>query len=91
MMSKLLMWMTIPLSIAVANSSSRLTDAQIEKVLITINDGEISEGKLEQALDTIEKELIPNSKNGELTTFLQKTRTAVAEHLDQAKEVQGKL
>lgn len=42
----------------------------------------------QQVLDAIDKDLIPNAKNEELKTLLEKTRPAIAAHLEHAKKVQ---
>jgi putative membrane protein len=45
----------------------------------------------QQVLDTLDNKLIPNAKNGDLKAFLQKIRDKVADHLKQAKDIQGSL
>lgn len=42
-------------------------------------------------LDTIDQTLIPNTKNAELKTLIEKVRPAIAAHLEHAKAVQSKL
>ncbi|OQW50391.1 MAG: hypothetical protein A4S09_00950 [Proteobacteria bacterium SG_bin7] len=42
----------------------------------------------QQVLDAIDKALIPNAKNAELKALLEKTRPAIAAHLEHAKKVQ---
>jgi putative membrane protein len=42
-------------------------------------------------LDAIDKTLIPNAKNAELKTLLEKTRPTVAEHLEHAKHMQASM
>src|SRR6476619_5911718 len=42
-------------------------------------------------LDAIDQTLIPNAKNAELKTLIEKTRPVVAAHLEHAKMMQGKL
>jgi putative membrane protein len=42
-------------------------------------------------LDTIDKSLLPNAKNEELKALLNKTRPAVAAHLEHAKQLQASL
>lgn len=45
----------------------------------------------QDALNMIDKKLVPNVKNPELKEHLLSTRTAVAAHLDHAKELQSKF
>jgi len=45
----------------------------------------------EQVLDAIDKTLIPNASNAELKALLEKTRPAVAAHLEHAKMIQKSL
>ena len=45
----------------------------------------------QQVLDAIDKTLIPGAKNGELKTLLEKTRPAIAAHLEHAKGLQSTL
>jgi putative membrane protein len=45
----------------------------------------------EQVLDALDKTLIPNAKNAELKSLLEKTRPAFVAHLDHAKQIQAKL
>jgi putative membrane protein len=45
----------------------------------------------QQVLDAIDKTLIPNAKNAELKTLLEKVRPAIAAHLEHAKHVQASL
>ena len=42
-------------------------------------------------LDAMDKTLIPNAKNAELKTLIEKTRPVVAAHLEHAKHMQGTL
>ena len=42
-------------------------------------------------LDAIDKTLIPNAKNAELRSLIEKTRPVVAAHLEHAKHMQGTL
>ena len=42
-------------------------------------------------LDAVDKTLIPNAKNAELKSLLEKTRPAFVAHLDHAKQIQAKL
>lgn len=42
-------------------------------------------------LDTIDKTLIPNAKNAELKSLIEKVRPAIAAHLEHAKQIQAKL
>ena len=42
-------------------------------------------------LDAIDKTLIPNAKNAELKTLIEKTRPVIDAHLQHAKMMQGKL
>lgn len=42
-------------------------------------------------LDAIDKTLIPNAQNAELKDLLTKTRPVIADHLEHAKMIQGKL
>jgi len=42
-------------------------------------------------LDTIDQSLLPNAKNEELKALLNKTRPAIAAHLDHAKQLQAAL
>jgi putative membrane protein len=45
----------------------------------------------QNALDAIDKTLIPNAQNAELKSLLEKTRPAVAAHLARAKDIQTTL
>jgi putative membrane protein len=45
----------------------------------------------QNALDAIDKTLIPNAQNAELKSLLEKTRPAVAAHLARAKDIQTSL
>src|SRR5262249_4716975 len=45
----------------------------------------------EDALDLIDKQLIPSAQNPELKAELQKARAMVQRHLDQAKQIQASL
>ncbi len=45
----------------------------------------------QQVLDAIDTALIPNAKNEELKTLLEKTRPAIAAHLEHAKKMQVAL
>jgi putative membrane protein len=45
----------------------------------------------EQVLNAVDKVLIPNAKNAELKSLLEKTRPAFVAHLDHAKQLQAKL
>jgi putative membrane protein len=45
----------------------------------------------EQVLNAVDKTLIPNAKNAELKSLLEKTRPAFVAHLDHAKQIQAKL
>ena len=45
----------------------------------------------QQVLDAIDKTLIPGVKNAELKTLLEKTRPAIAAHLEHAKQLQATL
>ena len=45
----------------------------------------------EQVLDTIDKTLIPNTKNAELKSLLESVRPVIASHLDHAKRLQSSL
>ena len=45
----------------------------------------------ESVLDTIDKMLIPNSKNEELKALIEKVRPAIAAHLDHAKTIQTNM
>jgi putative membrane protein len=45
----------------------------------------------QKALDLIDSNLLPNVKNADLRAHLEKTREAVATHLDHAKVLQQKL
>ena len=45
----------------------------------------------QQVLDAVDKTLIPNAKNAELKSLLEKTRPAFVAHLDHAKQIQAKL
>lgn len=42
-------------------------------------------------LDAIDKTLLPNAQNAELKDLLTKTRPVIADHLEHAKMIQGKL
>lgn len=42
-------------------------------------------------LDLLDSALIPNTRNADLRTHLQNTRAHIAEHLERAKALQGKL
>lgn len=44
-----------------------------------------------KVLNTIEKQLIPNTKNAELKNMLTQTRTAVAKHLKMAEDIVAKM
>ncbi len=44
-----------------------------------------------QVLEAIDTALIPNAKNAELKALLEKTRPAIAAHLEHAKKVQSAL
>ena len=45
----------------------------------------------QRTLDLLDGALIPNAKNADLRAHLENTRTHVAEHLERAKALQGKL
>ena len=45
----------------------------------------------QNVLDALDKTLIPNAKNAELKSLLEKTRPAVAAHLARAKDIQTSL
>ncbi|RZA06379.1 MAG: DUF4142 domain-containing protein [Proteobacteria bacterium] len=45
----------------------------------------------EKALNSFDKDLIPSATNPDLKAHLTKTRAAVAEHLEHAKGLQGKM
>jgi putative membrane protein len=45
----------------------------------------------QNALDALDKTLIPSAQNAELKALLEKTRPVVAAHLDRAKKVQSEL
>ncbi len=45
----------------------------------------------QQVLDAIDKTLIPNAKNADLKALLEKTRPAIAAHLEHAKQLQASL
>jgi putative membrane protein len=45
----------------------------------------------EQVIDALDKTLIPNAKNAELKSLLEKSRPAFVAHLDHAKQLQAKL
>ena len=45
----------------------------------------------QQVLDAVDKVLIPNAKNAELKSLIEKVRPAFVAHLDHAKMIQGKL
>jgi len=45
----------------------------------------------QSVLDTIDKTLIPNSKNDQLKALLVKVRPAIEAHLEHAKMLQGKM
>jgi putative membrane protein len=45
----------------------------------------------QKALDIINQDLLPNAKNSDLRTHLEKTKEAVMTHLDHAKALQQKL
>jgi putative membrane protein len=45
----------------------------------------------QQVLDAIDKTLIPNAKNAELKTLIEKVRPAIDGHLQHAKHMQAKL
>jgi len=45
----------------------------------------------QQVLDAIDKVLIPNAKNAELKSLIEKVRPAIQGHLDHAKHVQADL
>jgi putative membrane protein len=42
-------------------------------------------------IDALDKTLVPNAKNGELKSLLEKSRPAFVAHLDHAKQIQAKL
>ena len=42
-------------------------------------------------LDTIDKALVPNAKNAELKSTIEKVRPTIAAHLEHAKSIQGKM
>jgi putative membrane protein len=45
----------------------------------------------QQVLDALDKTLIPNAKNAELKSLLQKSRPAFVAHLEHAKQIQASL
>ena len=45
----------------------------------------------QQVLDAVDKVLIPNAKNAELKSLLEKTRPAFVAHLEKAKSIQASL
>ncbi len=45
----------------------------------------------QQVLDAIDKTLIPNAKNADLKTLLEKVRPAIASHLEHAKHLQASM
>jgi len=45
----------------------------------------------QQVLDSLDNKLIPNAKNADLKSYLQKVRDKVADHLKQAKDIQASL
>lgn len=45
----------------------------------------------QDALDLLDNKLIPSASNSDLKALLQRTRSFVSEHLDEAKKIQSKL
>lgn len=45
----------------------------------------------QKVLDTIDKNLLPNAKNAEVTALLNKTRPIIASHLEHAEKLQAAL
>lgn len=45
----------------------------------------------EAVIDALDKTLVPNAKNAELKSLLEKARPAFVAHLDHAKQIQAKL
>ncbi|MFL6654712.1 MAG: DUF4142 domain-containing protein [Sulfurifustis sp.] len=65
---------------------SKLNGAEFDKAYI---DNEVTYHQA--VLDAIDKTLIPNAKNPELAALLNKTRPAVAAHLEHAKQLQASV
>ena len=45
----------------------------------------------QQVLDALDQQLIPGAQNAQLKDLLQKTRPAIAAHLDMAKQIRDQL
>lgn len=79
-----------------ASSKQMHTDAQRARQFLEPKSGDdfdrsyISQELLfhQQVVNTIDNSLLPNVQNAELKAFLEKVRTAVAEHLQRAEQVQ---
>jgi len=68
-------------------------NADLKKDKATLDKTYVSQQVMmhEKALNKLDKDLIPGATNAELKSHLEKTRAAVAEHLEHAKGLQAKM
>ncbi len=68
-------------------------DAQIAAIVVAANQVDINAGKAyhEQVIDAIKTTLIPNAKNEELKSLLEKGSPLFEGHLEHAKQIQATL